>query len=319
MKRSTVCRTVFPDILPQLGSIIRTVFQPVSRNRRLFFQQFYRRLPVFRADLHRDYRWVMPLLALHILITVLRSMLRVRNPKETWGYLLSPDLGKFSINHWECTVGRAKQLATSGSMLHRFKTQCALIGNDEGSGEFTISDKNITCPQWRRVNGGQTAATRRYRYHRRRRPALQAITEHLEYQQNTAQRISKSKPLPAVDFFCIHHCISVLDRHSTLYFQTGNPAGNSDILREFSAPSYWIYVLVSGHGKDRFELGNPGFFACSLNLAITATALQTRCTNRRFPFFSRFSCSTLLGLYLRDLDQVTDPAFLWRRRRSSCC
>ena len=74
----------------------------------------------------------------------------------------------------------------------------------------------------------------------------------------------------------------------------------------------WIYVLVSrSMGKTGFEPEILAFFACSLNLAITATALQNAMyTNRRFPFFSEFSCSQRWELYLRDLASGhKNPAF----------
>ena len=114
MKRSTVCRTVFPISLPQLGSIIGQFFSQLAGIVGYFFSSFTDGSLSFGQIYTGIIRWVMPLLALHILITVLRSMLRVRNPKETWGYLLSPDLGNSPS-----TTGNARwaepSTATSGS------------------------------------------------------------------------------------------------------------------------------------------------------------------------------------------------------------
>ena len=71
------------DILPQLGSIIGQFFSQLAGIVGYFFSSFTDGSLSFGQIYTGIIRWVMPLLALHILITVLRSMLRVRNPKET--------------------------------------------------------------------------------------------------------------------------------------------------------------------------------------------------------------------------------------------
>ena len=96
------------DILPQLGSIIGQFLSQAAGMVSYAFSWLHDKPVSAGAVYTQVIRWVMPLLALHILISVLREMLRVRNPKETWGYLYSKDLGRFPINHWECTVGRAR-------------------------------------------------------------------------------------------------------------------------------------------------------------------------------------------------------------------
>ena len=45
-------------------------------------------------------RFVMPFLALGVLIDVLRSLLRAHNPAETWGYLETPEGEQLPITHW---------------------------------------------------------------------------------------------------------------------------------------------------------------------------------------------------------------------------
>ena len=179
------------DILPQLGSIIGQFFSQLAGIVGYFFSSFTDGSLSFGQIYMGIIRWVMPLLALHILITVLRSMLRVRNPKETWGYLLSPDLGKFSINHWECTVGRAKHCDVRIKLATVSKTQCALIRNDDGEWRIhNLSDKNITC-----LNGEELTEDRPLRHGDTVTIGgadlrFEAITE-LGYQQNTARRFRR--------------------------------------------------------------------------------------------------------------------------------
>ena len=292
------------DILPQLGSIIGQFFSQLAGIVGYFFSSFTDGSLSFGQIYTGIIRWVMPLLALHILITVLRSMLRVRNPKETWGYLLSPDLGKFSINHWECTVGRAKHCDVRIKLATVSKTQCALIRNDEGEWRIhNLSDKNITC-----LNGEELTEDRPLRHGDTVTIGgadlrFEAITE-LEYQQNTARRIRKSKPLPPWTSFVY---ITVFQFLTVIQLFISKPE-----IRQETAISYgilcavmWIYVLVSrSMGKTGFEPEILAFFACSLNLAITATALQNAMYKQTISILLGILLFTALGLYLRDLDRV---------------
>src|SRR5699024_3715010 len=101
---------------------------------------------------------------------------------------------------------------------------------------------------------------------------FEAITE-LEYQQNKARRIRKSKPLPPWTSFIY---ITIFQFLTVVQLFISKPE-----IRQETALSYgilcavmWAYVLVSrSMGKTGFEPEILAFFACSLNLAITATAM----------------------------------------------
>ncbi|MBQ3389462.1 MAG: FHA domain-containing protein [Firmicutes bacterium] len=72
-------------------------------------------------------RWVMPILALMILTSILRSMIRVKNPKERWGYLYSPELGRFPVTHWETLIGKGRNCDIIVPFMTISKVHCALI------------------------------------------------------------------------------------------------------------------------------------------------------------------------------------------------
>lgn len=249
-------------------------------------------------------RWVMPFLALHILVTVLRSMLRVTNPKETWGYLISSGLGRFPIHHWECTVGRAKHCDVRIKFATVSKTQCALIRNDEGEWRIhNLSDKNIT-----RLNGEEI--TEDMELHHGDTIGIggvelrfEAITE-LEYHQNTVRRSRKSRPLPPWTSFIY---ITLFQFLTMIQLFISKPE-----LRKETALAYgilcgimWCYVIVSRtFGKTGFEPEILAFFACSLNLSVTATALPDAMIKQTVSIALGVLLFLFLGFYLRDLDRV---------------
>lgn len=90
-------------------------------------------------------RWLMPVLALMILLSVLRSMLRVKNPAEIWGYLVSDQLGRFPLRHWECTIGRSKRSDVVIHFATVSRSQCVLLRQEDGSWlVYDLSQSNHT-------------------------------------------------------------------------------------------------------------------------------------------------------------------------------
>ena len=107
----------------------------------LFFEPLFRFLEsIPQAGLWytNTIRFVMPFLALGVLIDVLRSLLRVENPTETWGYLETPEGEQLPIAHWENTLGRAPSSDVVLSYPSVSRTHAGLIRDDEG--EWTITD-----------------------------------------------------------------------------------------------------------------------------------------------------------------------------------
>ncbi len=301
------------DVLPQLGSIFRQIFQRIGD----FFSYLFGSLTDGSVPLGDIYtgviRWVMPILAIHILFSVLRSMLRVRNPKETWGYLTSADLGRFPIHHWECTVGRANHCDVIIKFATISKTHCSLMRNDEG--EWTIhnlSDKNIT-----RLNGEDVTEDTPLHHGDIIEIGgvelkFEAITE-LEYEQEKVRRMRKSRPLPPWTSFLFITIFQVL---TVIQLFISKPE-----IRQETAVSFgilcavmWAYVLISrAFGKTGFEPEILAFFACTLNLAVTATALSDAMLKQSLAIVLGVVIFLALGIYLRDLDRVVRTRHLMAR------
>ena len=109
------------DFFARIGTTVKFCFNWLAEN------------PATWADWYTSIvRWIFPLLALGILLSVLKEMLRVKNPTETWAYLHSEEMGNFPVNHWECTIGRAKHCDVVINYPTISRTQCALIRDDDG-------------------------------------------------------------------------------------------------------------------------------------------------------------------------------------------
>lgn len=53
--------------------------------------------------------FILPVIALIVLIRCVASMFYGRAEPETWGHLVTPDGKVYPLLHWECLIGRARQ------------------------------------------------------------------------------------------------------------------------------------------------------------------------------------------------------------------
>lgn len=87
-------------------------------------------------------RFVLPVLALLILLTVIRSLLTVPHIPETWAYISLPNGERVPLTHWENLIGRAKNNDVILSYPSISRTHAAINRNDKG--EWTLYDLDST-------------------------------------------------------------------------------------------------------------------------------------------------------------------------------
>ncbi|MFV0517457.1 MAG: FtsW/RodA/SpoVE family cell cycle protein [Aminipila sp.] len=254
-------------------------------------------------------RWVFPVLALGILLSVLRDMLRVKNPKETWGYLVSPELGRFPIHHWECTIGRAKHCDVIINFPTVSRTQCSLIRDDDGNWKlYSLSEKNPTICAGHEVSDyvdvkpgdtiifGGVILT------------LEPISE-IEHELQQKNRLSQSRPAPPWGSFAMLSLFQILTVIQLIFTR---PEYSRSILLCYGVlfSIMWGYVMISKIGKRTgFEPEILAFFACTLNLAITASSAPGSMIKQTFTIVLGVSVFLFLGWYLRDLKRTVKARY----------
>lgn len=249
-------------------------------------------------------RWIFPVLALGILLSVLRDMLRVKNPEETWGYLVSPELGKFPIHHWECTVGRAKHCDVVINFPTISRTQCSLIRDDDGNWMvYSLSEKNPTICNGYEVNESAAVKPGETILFGGVVLTLETISEaeHKEQQQN---RIAQSRPTPPWSSFVL---LTIFQLLTVFQLITTRPDYSSTIVLCYGVllGIMWSYVMLSKLAKRTgFEPEILAFFACTLNLAVTASSAPDSLLKQMFTITLGIAVFLALGWYLRDLERV---------------
>lgn len=254
-------------------------------------------------------RWIMPLLALSILLSVLRRMLRVKNPKEIWGYLKSPELGNFPINHWESTIGRASHCDIPIKFATVSKTQCAIIRADDGSWTLhNLSDINLT-----KVNGREILSdTELHHGDIIDFGGVELKFSSISKQEQAVQikrRMLLEKPVQPWTSFLLLSAFQILTAFQLML--TRHDYSRS-ILACYGILLFamWGYVLITrAAGQRGFEPEILAFFACTMNLAVTATSAPYILPKQTAAIFLGLILFIMLGYYMRDLERVVKTRY----------
>lgn len=292
------------DILPQLGSILGQFFSQAAGIIGFAFSWLGSHPVSLGAVYTQVIRWIMPVLAAYILLSVLRRMLQVNNPKETWGYLVSPDLGKYAIHHWECTVGRARHCDITVKFATISKTQCALIRNDLGQWFLhDLSDHSSTLLNGQMLTGGREVHHGDMISIGGVEFTFESITrQELEIQKQ--KRIRRSSPLPPWTAF---FALTIFQFLTVIQMSIARPENIQEILTCFGilCAVMWAYVLFTRTaGQTGFEPELLAFFACTLNLAVTASSAPSNLLKQAFAIILGVAGFMFLGWYLRDLKRT---------------
>ena len=88
-------------------------------------------------------RYVLPLLAIWILLRCVRSMLREKYESEVWGYLRLPDGTYCPLRHWELTIGRSRFSDVVLDSADVSRSHAAMVRNSAGT--WIVYDLNSSC------------------------------------------------------------------------------------------------------------------------------------------------------------------------------
>ncbi len=249
-------------------------------------------------------KWLMPVLALYIVYSVIKRMMRVKNPAEVWGYIYAPDMGRFPISHWECTIGRGRRCDIKISLATVSNTQCALIRDDKGSWYIhDLSGRNTTEVNGRAINSGtklhhgDTITLGGLDF------SFQPITkQELEIQKE--KRIKQSSPIsPWLPFIALTF-FQVL---TVIEFTITRQEYARDIVISYAVlcALMWLYLILTAlAGQRGFEPEILAFFACTLNLAVTASSTPETILKQTAAICMGAVLFIVLGVYLRDLKRT---------------
>ena len=95
-------------------------------------------IPDLTAYIMTGTKYLLPILALWILLRCIRSMLREKYEPETWAWLLDEDGAALPVSHWESIIGRSPSSDIVIDMPSVSKLPASL--QRDGDGDWTLSD-----------------------------------------------------------------------------------------------------------------------------------------------------------------------------------
>ncbi|MBE6021158.1 MAG: FHA domain-containing protein [Clostridiales bacterium] len=256
-------------------------------------------------------RWLMPVLALIILTAIIKSMLRVKNPEETWGYLKSDSLGTFPITHWESLIGKGKTCDIVIEFVTISKIHCAMIFDGinrwrvhdlSGGSDVSINGEKVSNSA--EIESGDILSIGGVDFE------FETISQE-ESSLEEKKRSYKSRT-PVSPVFSIS-MLTVFQMLAASSLVINRPEYSIQITFSYIilAAVMWVYILVNYFGGKRgLEPEILAFFLCSLCLSVTASSSPGTLYKQLAAILIGIFIFLIFSWYLRDLKRVVKTRHL---------
>lgn len=228
--------------------------------------------PLFGVWYTTVIRFVLPVLALLILLTVIRSLLAVQHMPETWAYLSLPSGERIPLSHWENIIGRAKTADAVLIYPTISRSHAAMSRNDRG--EWTLYDLGSTGGT--RVNGKKVAESAaiedgdRLNFGGVDTVFLPVPAE--EKRAERRERAANTRPVPPWGPLILLTLFQVLTAVQLVLSGGEEATVNIPLTFLGLTAAMWIYCLtLRAMRRVGFEMELIAFFLCTLSLAVTAS------------------------------------------------
>lgn len=250
-------------------------------------------------------KYVLPFLAVWVLMRCVRSMLREKNEPETWGYLVDLNGESHPVNHCECIVGRAQSADIVVPNEAVSRVHATLQRDDDG--QWSVTD--IRSKAGTRVNGRRITDKTPIRDGSRLYFAGQKYyfkdldeeeRERLEARRTPAGRfIGPGLTLLILTLFqgflTLELSVNVSDEHVNI------------VCLAFIAVMIleWLcYLIMRSIRRSGFEPETLAFFLVTLGVEVTATSAPGEMLKELILVIAGIVCFFILGWWLRDMRRV---------------
>jgi cell division protein FtsW (lipid II flippase) len=252
-------------------------------------------------------RWIFIFLALFILLKMIMSLLKSRNPSEVWAYLHVGEYENLPLTHWENNIGRAKSCDIQINDLSVSRNHGILTRDDDGDWRYMdLGAKNGAYINGRKVPSGhemgvkigdtiQLGAVRCTLF-----PiSLQERQNNIRYRQEDTVLPS---PWPSLLALTIFQMLTL----GELYYALGEDF-NAQIPISFigMAVLMWVYViLLWGMHRRAFEMEIIAFFLSTLSLAVMAASIPGEVLKQFISVVIGVGLFFFMCTFLRDLERT---------------
>jgi len=251
-------------------------------------------------------RYILPFLALWIVIRCIRSMLSEKYEPEVWGHLIYPDASAAALTHWECLIGRTSSADIVVNSKEVSRIHAVLIRNDKGIWKiFDIASKKGVFVNKNRVSikGLEVHHGDRIQIGNTKLAFAEASPDELRYveQRRTAAGAYVS---PAGTLLLL----SLFQAFLMLQYSF-NAEYEYLLLTELSFFALmvleWVcYLLMRTLRRSGFEVETIAFFLSTLGMSVVATSAPSDLDKTVIILIIGVALYYILGWWLRDLRRV---------------
>ena len=246
-------------------------------------------------------KWLLPVLAVWLLLRCVRSMLQESYEPELWARLEFADGSTADICHWECIIGRGRgcDVVIPRDCVER--THAALIRSDRGEWRlYDLTSDARTANGARRDDGsGLDVHSGDVLFF----SGVGAVFHALDDRELLAHGGQRSVPGQYVSQGMTLLLLTLFQLLLTLQF-AAVPGDRGDVVLAFAALcliQWSFYFLMRGIDRSGFEIETLAFFLCTLGLAVTATAAPEQIVRHLVLLCAGVVMFLFLGWWLRDL------------------
>ena len=256
-------------------------------------------------------KYILPALALWVLLRCLRSMLRERYEPETWAYLVDLNGTEHPVNHWECIVGRSRSadIVLDDPTVSRMHASL----QRDGDGDWTLTDLRSRGGTY--VNGEEAGAWESVGDGDEIDFAAEA-TAFREISGAERERLERRRSAPgrSVGPGVTLLILSLFQAFLALEFTVTADGEHlySICLAFFAlmAAEWFCYLFMRTLGRTGFEPETLAFFLTTLGLEVCATSTPEDMFKEVVLILAGVALFFFLGWWLRDLERVKRTRWL---------
>ena len=268
-------------------------------------------LPDMTGYIMQGSKYILPALALWVLLRCLRSMLRERYEPETWAYLVDLNGTEHPVNHWECIVGRSRSadIVLDDPTVSRMH---ASLQRDV-DGDWTLTDLRSRGGTY--VNGEEAGAWESVGDGDEIDFAAEA-TAFREISGAERERLERRRSAPgrSVGPGVTLLILSLFQAFLALEFTVTADGEHlySICLAFFAlmAAEWFCYLFMRTLGRTGFEPETLAFFLTTLGLEVCATSTPEDMFKEVVLILAGVALFFFLGWWLRDLERVKRTRWL---------
>ncbi|MGE4549193.1 MAG: FtsW/RodA/SpoVE family cell cycle protein [Intestinibacillus sp.] len=250
-------------------------------------------------------RFAFPLLALAILASAIRSLLRVRHEPEIWAYLALPNGERVPLTHWENIIGRAGSADVTLNYPSISRNHAALIRADDGSWSLhELGSSGGTLVNGKKVNGaavvgdGDTVSLGGV-------PVVLLSVAPEERARQVEERRAKDRPVPPWGSLTLLTLFQVLTALQLIITKGGETPVVIPLTFLGFTLVCWLYCIgMRAFRRVGFEMETIAFFLCTLSLAVAGSSAPEEMPKQLLSILLGMAIFVLLGFFLRDLDRA---------------